>query len=282
KELVARWLHERSERRAGPFIAENLGALAGGVLEAELFGHAKGAFTGADRSRPGLFQLADAGTLFLDEIGEMSQELQQKLLRVLQEREVRPVGGTSSVRVDIRVLAATHRNLSDMVRKGELREDLFYRLSVIRVRIPPLRERREDVPRLFELFLSRAAAAQGRTAPAATPDLLARLAAHSWPGNVRELEAFATRYVLEGPRAEISGADAPGGAFSLDVRLGDGDIPSLREVRARLDRAYVALVLDRCGGNVSAAAKALDMNRSHVSDLVKKLGLREAEGGSSP
>ncbi|MBI3725027.1 sigma-54-dependent Fis family transcriptional regulator, partial [bacterium] len=283
KELVARWLHARSERARGPFVAENLGALSEGVLEAELFGHAKGAFTGADRARPGLFQVADRGTLFLDEVAEIGPELQKKLLRVLQEREVRPVGGTSTVRVDIRVLAATNRNLDEMVRAGTFREDLFYRLGVIRVRVPTLRERKEDVPLLFEHFVARAASEQRRPIPETTRELERRLLAHAWPGNVRELEALATRFLLEGPGAELGSARAApaggGEAFRLEVELGKGPVLPLREVRQRLDKAYLALVLQRCDGKVSVAAKALEMDRTYISDLVKRFQLRE---GSPP
>jgi serine/threonine-protein kinase PknK len=278
KELVAREVHEHSQRSGGPFVAENMGAIHANLLEAEVFGHAKGAFTGADTARPGLFQLASGGTLLLDEVGEMSASLQTKLLRVLQEGEVRPVGSSSSIKVDVRVIAATNRDLQAMVREGSFREDLYYRLNVIRIRVPPLRERAGDLPLLLAHFAARAAADLGRPAPELTPELLDRLARHPWQGNVRELEGFATRLVLEGPTAEpdraqggvVSARDQP---VRVDVAV-EGDPLPLREARAIFDRAYLSLVLARCEGNVTATAKILGLSRTYVSELLTRFQLR--------
>lgn len=278
KELVARNLHARSDRASGPFIAENVGALASSIVEAELFGHAKGAFTGAERSRPGLFQLAHGGTLFLDEVGEMSEDVQRKLLRVLQERTVRPVGGSSEIAVDVRVLAATHRNIFEMAQEGRFREDLYYRLGVVKLRVPPLRERVEDVPLLLRHFVELAARKLSTAVPPLSAALIARASRHSWPGNVRELEAFATRLVLEGPEAPL--ASGPERAvvnqqgLEIDLRLGSGEPFTFRAARDAFDRAYLALVLKRFGGNVSAAASALELSRSYASELVKRFELK--------
>jgi transcriptional regulator with GAF, ATPase, and Fis domain len=279
KELVARALHARSERAKGPFVAENVSALSETLLEAELFGHAKGAFTGAGEARPGLFQVADKGTIFLDEVGDMSEGLQKRLLRVLQEREVRPVGATSAVRIDVRVIAATNRDLEAMVKDGEFREDLFYRLGVVRVRVPSLRERREDIPLLLGHFLARAAESQGRPVPRLEPALMDRLTRHAWPGNVRELEGLATRILIEGPGtvASIGETAATDGSFAL-LRSGSEVVP-IREAKAIFEKAYVARVLEDNKGNVSATARLLGMNRAYLSGLVNRMGLRETSEG---
>ena len=209
KELVARALHARSGRRKKPFCAVNCSAIAANLIESELFGHAQGAFTGADRERPGLFAAADGGTLFLDEIGELPLELQPKLLRVLQEGEVRPVGETRPRRVNVRVLAATARDLKAEAAAGRFRDDLFYRLAVIEIHLPPLRERREDIPLLAEHFLQRIAAREGRTPPALAPDALAVLQGYAWPGNIRELENFLEKTLIFCRGERIDRANLP-------------------------------------------------------------------------
>ena len=280
KELVARTLHALSPRAEAPFVAENLGALSETLGEAELFGHVRGAFTGADQDRAGLFQLADGGTLLLDEVGEAEPGLQVKLLRALEQREVRPVGAEAPVRCDVRILAATHRDLLGEVGAGRFREDLYYRLAVVKVRVPPLRERAEDIPLLLEHFLARAAGELGREPPQVPPELLARLVAHAWPGNVRELQAWATRHVLTGAvetdRPGQAGSEgAVSGEDGLAISLQLGDTPrELREARTSFDRAYIAMVLQRTQGNVSVAARVLGLNRSHLSTLVSRYRLK--------
>lgn len=279
KELVARAIHARSSRAKGPFVAENMGALSEGLLEAELFGHAKGAFTGADRARPGLFRVADGGTLLLDEVGEMSLDTQRKLLRVLQEREVRPVGSAGAEKVDVRVLAATHRDLREMIQAGEFRQDLYYRLSVLRVDIPPLRNRQVDIPLLLEHYVAKAAAAHHVAPPPLDDELTKMLIHYAWPGNVRELVTYATRFVLEGRGALLDGAvvaSTPAtGPVQVDVRIPSNQSLPLREARVEFDRVYIKLVLERCGGKVKDAATALGLNRTYLSEVITRLGLRD-------
>jgi serine/threonine-protein kinase PknK len=279
KELVARTLHAASGR-SGPFVAENLAALSASVVESELFGHVRGAFTGAHEDRPGLFQLAAQGTLLLDEVGELPAPLQAKLLRVLQEREVRPLGGSARVPISARILAATHRDLRAEVRAGRFREDLYYRLATVRVVVPPLRKRKGDLPLLLEHFLARAAVRCQREPPELSPALRQRLASYPWPGNVRELMGYATRLVLEGPDHAQLDARA-----SQEIALGGGEQPlrvavelsgpplGLKDARAVFERAYLQLVLER-HDTVAAAAEALGVHRSYVFQLIRRHGLR--------
>jgi Nif-specific regulatory protein len=196
KELVANVIHYNSDRSSGPFIRVNCGALPETLLESELFGHVKGAFTGAHETRKGRFELADGGTLFLDEVAEMSTRLQVKLLRVLQEKEFEPVGGTHTIQVDVRVVAATSKNLKEEIRKGKFREDLFYRLNVIPIHLPPLRERRSDIPRLVDYFLEKYNRQNGKNVSKISPKVLDLLLEYPWPGNVRELENCIERGVV--------------------------------------------------------------------------------------
>ncbi len=206
KEVLARMIHARSPRASGPFVAVNCGALPDTLLESELFGYRKGAFTGADRNKPGRFELAEGGTLFLDEIGDVSPAMQVKLLRVLQEREYEPLGATGPEKADVRVLAATNRDLAGMVEKGTFRRDLYYRINVVRVSLPPLRERKEDIPRLAEQFLEKFRRTMGKNVRTFAPEVLAAFYAYAWPGNIRELENVVERLVLlsQGRRAELS------------------------------------------------------------------------------
>ena len=266
KELVARALHHASDRRDGPFAAENCGAFADGVLASELFGHERGAFTGATHVRRGLFEQAHRGTLFLDEVGELPPRVQVMLLRVLQEGELRRVGGESRVPVDVRVIAATHRDLGAMVRDGTFREDLWYRLRGATLRVPPLRERVSDLPLLVEAFL----AETGATPPQPSPEVYRRLQAYEWPGNVRELRAEVVRWTLfcrdivdvADLSPEIVAAVRPGEAPLL-ASSGPGATPwTLRETVATAERAAVAAALARCGGNKSRAARELDIDRN--------------------
>ncbi len=261
KELVARAVHEASPRRQGPFVAVNCASIPEGLLESELFGHERGAFTGAVRSKRGLFVEADGGTLFLDEIGEMPPGTQAKLLRALQERRVRPVGGTAFYRFDVRVVAATNRNLLDTVKQGRFREDIYYRIATFRIDVPPLRERREDIPLLVETFLARHAALGRKVS--FTSEVLRAFLDYSWPGNVRELESAVERcvYVCEGGR----------------VRLEDLPEEMLRDLRpperfpwpkdkplAEIEREYILHVLRRCRGNKVRAARILGINRKTI------------------
>ena len=209
KELVARAIHHRSLRGSRRFFSENCSALSEGLLESELFGHVRGAFTGADRDRKGILELAHGGVLFLDEIGDMSLRMQSKLLRALQEREIRPVGGKEAIRIDVRLISATHRSLPALIREGAFREDLLYRVNVITIHLPPLRERRDDIPPLVEHFLGRIATDTGLPRKHCAPGALELLAAYDWPGNIRELENVVQRAVALGDGRRVEPGDLP-------------------------------------------------------------------------
>jgi DNA-binding NtrC family response regulator len=267
KELVARAVHFNSRRAKGPFLAINCGALNENLLEAELFGYEKGAFTGAAARREGLLKAADGGTIFLDEIGEVTPALQVKLLRALQEREVLPVGGREHVSFDARVVAATNRDLEDEVKAGRLREDLFYRLSVIPVRVPPLRERRGDIPLLVRHFAARFARELGVGERDVGPDAMAALASYGWPGNIRELmNAVEHAVALSAERIEL--LDLPEKLRAVratrTTRDPDGAIPTLDEV----ERVHIHDVLARTDGNKTRAAELLGID---LSTLYRKL-----------
>jgi two-component system response regulator AtoC len=261
KELVARALHQASPRAAGPFVPVDCGAIAEGVLESELFGHARGAFTGAQSARRGLFEEAAGGTLFLDEIGDVGPGLQARLLRALQEGTIRRVGTNEAIPVDARVVAATNRDLEGAVKQGKFREDLYYRLNVVTIRIPPLRDRREDVPLLAEHF----AAKHGRGEATVSPEARELLMAYDWPGNVRELENVVARALALNPSGVVVPADLPdrlrtGAAEAEPARglpLPQGFRPTLDE----LGRRYAALVLAECAGNKTKAAEVLGIDR---------------------
>ena len=283
KELVAKAIHLASARREGPFVAVNCAAIPANLIESELFGHEKGAFTGATGKRRGRFALADGGTLFLDEIGELSLELQVRLLRVLQEREFAPVGSSRTVKVDVRVLAATHRDLAREVESGGFRRDLFYRLNVFPLHLPPLRERDEDVALLAEAFTERYARRLGRAIAPPDEAQRRRLLAYDWPGNVRELQNVVERAVitstggrlnLDRALPEAAGAAAPG-------EPGDGGGPSGRIWTAAelvgLEKANIRRALDATGGKVSGpggAAELLGLKPSTLASRIKALGLK--------
>lgn len=272
KELVARNLHRLSPRAEQPFVVLNCGALPGQLVESELFGHERGAFTGADRRRLGLFEAADRGTLLLDEIAELPLPVQPALLRVLQFGEVRPVGQTRSRTVDVWVLAATHRDLGEEVRAGRFREDLFYRLAALVVRVPPLRERGEDVAQLARAFLARAAARAGRRLVLSAA-AERRLVAHPWPGNVRELENAMLRLSLLAAGEEVGTDELERVALASGLPPASVELPSLR--LDELEHQAVATALARCGGDKRAAAAALGIS---LRTLYYKLeGRREAE-----
>jgi len=261
KELVAKALHWNSARAGRPFVPVNCAAVPAGLLESELFGHVKGAFTGAVGSRRGLFREAHGGTLFLDEIGDMAPELQAKLLRVIEDRSVRPVGKDEAIPVDIRLVAATNKDLPARIREGLFREDLYYRLAVIPIQLPPLRERKEDIPLLAEHFLRRAAAAAGKQIESFTPEAMAALLRHAWSGNVRELEN-----VIERTVALTSGGHVPPEALLLDDSLTPQTSITLAQMVRRptlqaLTDEYVALVLCETGGDKAKAAEILGISK---------------------
>ena len=261
KELVARTIHERSRRADRPYVAVNCASIAEGLLESELFGHERGAFTGAHSTRLGLFEEANGGTVLLDEVGDIPAKMQAQLLRVLQEGEVRRVGGSSAIPVDVRVLAATNRDLTVDVAEKRMRADLFYRLNVVTLRIPPLRERGDDVVALARHFVARNAATLGRPIPEISDEALKRLSAHPWPGNVRELENAMARAVAMSQRSVLLPGDLPplvsGEALAPGAQAIDHDWPTLGE----LQRRYIARVLERTAGNKTAAASILGVDR---------------------
>jgi len=267
KELVARTIHERSQRAAQPFVAVNCAALTESLLESELFGHEKGAFTGAVAMRRGLFEAADGGTLFLDEIGDVTPKLQAQLLRVLQEGQLRRVGGTQELTVDVRVITATNRDLAAEMAAGRIRADLFYRLSVVALGVPPLRERGDDLVELAKHFAARHALDLGRAVPELTEATLAALRARSWPGNVRELENALARAVAMCRRDVILPSDLPAAASTaVDTASAiDADWPTL-EV---LERRYIEKVLARVDHNKTAAAQVLGIDRRTLQRMPK-------------
>ena len=274
KELVARSIHQHSTRSSGPFVAINCGALAETLLEAELFGHVRGAFTGAVVDRKGLWEESEGGTLFLDEVGETSPAMQVKLLRALQEGEIRRVGSTRAVKVDGRVIAATNRDLEHEVKAGTFREDLFYRLSVVTLRAPLLKQRRTDIPLLAERFLRVALERHGRTQIGLSEETVKALVAYDWPGNVRELESAIEYAVLHARGNEVAPEDLPPRLQSQQVRAAArsplsalfGDLPSLDE----LERRYLLHVLEAAGGNRTRAAEILGIDRRTLYRMAER------------
>ncbi len=275
KEVIARYIHALSERTGGPFVSINCGALPENLLESELFGHVKGSFTGAVRDREGLFVAARTGTFFLDEVGEMTPATQVKVLRVLQEREVVPVGSTEPIPVDVRIIAATNRDLEEEIRRGTFRSDLYYRLNVITLHLPPLRERSEDVPMLAEYFLDRFAAGRGRQPPALSAEALAALQAYDWPGNVRELENALERAAVLIRDGEISIADLPTRITSSRSQpLISDKLPPNPSLEI-IERAYIMWVLQSEGGNKTRAAEVLGIDPSTLYRKLVRYGIQE-------
>jgi two-component system response regulator HydG len=285
KELVARTIHRFSDRAERRFVAVNCSALAEGLLESELFGHVKGAFTGAAGARPGLFREADHGTLFLDEIGDISPGLQARLLRVLQEHEIVPVGSETPVHVDVRVLAATHRDLPELVRQGRFREDLYYRLNVVTLVLPPLRERRQDIPLLIDHILRELVTRHGRDPVAVDPDAQYRLLGYSWPGNIRELQNVLERSMLLAEQDVIGpehlppevrpGASSPSAPTPpVPPAAEPNPLRSLEEV----DREHVLRVLGLTGGNREESARILGISRRTLSRMIQRWGLPRRHG----
>jgi two-component system response regulator GlrR len=265
KELLAQAIHRASRRRGGAFIAVNCGAIPENLLESELFGHVKGAFTGATRDHEGLFVAADGGTLFLDEIGDMPLSLQVKLLRVLQEREVRPVGATQQRRINVRMLSATHRQIEQRVAEGAFRDDLYYRLNVVKLEVPPLRERREDIPLLAMHFLRTLGEDYGKRSSTFSPDALQVLLASSWPGNVRQLYNVVERS-LALTTTDVIPEHLVQAALQGEAR----DVPSFDEARRGFERDYLVQVLKMANGNVSQAARLAKRNRTEFYKLLQK------------
>jgi two-component system response regulator PilR (NtrC family) len=272
KELVARALHQHSERRSRPFYAVNVAALPESILEAELFGYEKGAFTGAESRKIGLFEQASGSTLFLDEVGDLKRDLQVKLLRTLQEREVLRVGGTERVKVDVRIIAATNHDLERAVREGRFREDLYYRLSVIPIVLPPLRERRTDIPLLVEHFLRKYS--EGRPARPMNDEALKTLMAYDWPGNVRQLESVIERALLLSEGETIGPNDLPA---TVRARLGSAadpiglDIPDTGIDIEAVERSLIVKALEKAQGNVTRAARLLGLTRRTLQYRLEKM-----------
>ena len=282
KELVAQALHESSRRRAQPFVAVNCAAINKELVESELFGHEKGAFTGADARRIGRFEAADGGTIFLDEIGDMAPETQAKVLRVLEERKLERVGSTKTIEVDVRVVSATHRDLEERAKEGAFREDLYYRLKVVEIELPPLRDRIEDLPALSDRFLGQVAERLERDKKILSEEALARLSRHEWPGNVRELRNVLERAAVLAAGVEIGAAD-----LSLDADLEhvpsespDLDIPfseAKKQTVERFERRYLSEALREHEGNVSRTANAIGMVRQSLQQKIRELGLKADE-----
>ncbi len=284
KELVARALHEHSDRMDAPFIQVNCGAIPESLFESELFGHEKGAFTGAVASKPGKFELADGGTLFLDEVGELPKDMQVKLLRVLQDGQFERVGGVRSMTVDVRLIAATNRVLETEVKEGRFREDLFYRLNVIPIQLPPLRERADDIPLLVEHFIAKFNKRLNTEVEGVSPDAIAALLAHSWPGNIRELENLIERSVLLTEDITLTMGDLPG---LTPTNMGRVEAPPdaeemglkeyVRVYTTKLERARIQLVLEEEDSNVTRASKKLGISRKSLQMKMKDYGLRDAD-----
>jgi transcriptional regulator with GAF, ATPase, and Fis domain len=272
KELVARAIHHNGRRSAKPFVGENCAAIPETLLESILFGHVRGAFTGADRDRKGLFEVANGGTLFLDEVGEMSPGMQTKLLRVLQDGELRRVGGTQTIATDVRVIAASNRDLSQLVAEGRFREDLYYRLNVVQIRIPPLRERREDIPLLVDHFLGKHAPAGRRV----SAEAMALLMGYPWPGNVRELENEVMRAAALG--GEVVGPEdlSPHVGAAVPLSLSDPDDLDLRNRVGHLEQELINRALKETGGNHTQAARLLGLSRYGLLKKLQRYGLTES------
>jgi transcriptional regulator with PAS, ATPase and Fis domain len=289
KELLARALHENSSRAGKPFVKVHCAALSPGLLESELFGHVKGAFTGAHRDKVGRFEMADGGTVFLDEIGDISLEVQTKLLQVLQEKTFERVGSSEPLRVDVRIIAATHQNLEEFIRSGRFREDLYYRLKVIDIHVPPLRERREDIPELVAHFMHFYSGRCGREVIDIEDDALAALKTYRWPGNIRELENVIERAVVvadgpvitlrELPSELVRENEAAARLPSWPQPDADGSgtpiagLAEQRQQRERYEREALVRALAKAGGNKAEAARVLGVPRSTLVSRLKKYGL---------
>jgi transcriptional regulator with GAF, ATPase, and Fis domain len=277
KELIARAIHNRSQRRERPLIKINCAALPRELVESELFGHEKGAFTGATQQRAGRFELADGGTLFLDEVGELPLETQPKLLRVLQEQEFERVGGSKTLRTDVRLIAATNRDLQRQVVTGTFRSDLYYRLNVFPLLLPPLRERREDIPRLIQHFLARAARKLGKPLDGVSQALVEQATGYDWPGNVRELENYVERSAILGKPAALETAVSLAGAVTWAAAKPAAAQPSSKTLED-VERSHILRVLEQTQWAIEGekgAARILGLNPSTLRGRLRKLGIRK-------
>jgi DNA-binding NtrC family response regulator len=272
KELVARAIHFNSQRAPMPFVAVDCGSLAETLLESELFGHVRGAFTGAITSKKGLFEEADNGTCFLDEVGDISLSMQTKLLRVLQEHEIKRVGGRETIKIDVRIVAATNKNLEELVEEGKFREDLFYRLNVVSVQLPPLRERAEDIPLLASHFLKKYAAENNKPISRISPEATNHLTRYRWPGNVRELENVIERAMALSQHTVILPEDLP---RRLRMEPQEADLSSFpsRISLSELEKLYIQKVLEETGGNKKKAADILGIDRRTLYRMAARYGL---------
>ncbi|MSM41158.1 MAG: response regulator [Geobacter sp.] len=280
KELVARSIHHFSNRQSKPFVEINCAAIPDELIESELFGHERGAFTGAVAQKKGKFDLADGGTIFLDEIGDMSLKTQAKVLRILQERKFERVGGTRTIEVDVRVVAATNKVLEEEIKNGTFRDDLYYRLNVVPFQVPPLRERKEDVPQLVEYFLERFCRKEGRERKQLVPEAVELLQQYDWPGNVRELKNIMERLVIMTPGRTISTDQLPdylrGDTHRVDaVTRIDGmmGLTSLREAREEFEREFILQKLEDFGWNISRTAESIELERSNLHRKIKSYGI---------
>lgn len=278
KELVARLLHTMGSRADKPFVEVNCAAMPHELIESELFGHEKGSFTGAFEKKKGKFELADKGTLFLDEIGDMSLQTQAKVLRVIETQEFQRVGGNMNIKVDVRIVSATNKNLAEEVKKGLFREDLFFRLNVIPLSVPPLRERREDIPLLVDYFILTLAAEYGQPPKKITPDAVKSLQEYDWPGNIRELRNLIERLVIMTPSAVVTARD-----FFLPGKHRRSDCftcRTLKEARESFERDFISKKLDEYNWNISKTAEMLDIERSNLHRKIKTYNIQAAGEGS--
>jgi len=274
KELVARAIHSQSKRKASPFVEINSAAIPEELVESELFGHAKGAFSGATKAKKGKFEIADGTTLFLDEIGDMSPSVQAKMLRVLEEQRFEPVGSNTPVSVDVRVISATNKALDALIDNGNFRPDLFYRLNVIPFQVPPLRERREDVPLLVEHFNKRFSADYGKREKEFTEDAIKQLSEYDWPGNVRELKNTIERIVIMSPRKNIDATDLPA-AETSDTPAISFRFPTFKDATDAYQREFIQHKLAEFDGNVARAAENMGVDRSHLYRRMRNLGIKQ-------
>jgi len=277
KELVAHAIHAMSPRAEEPFVEVNCAAIPEELIESELFGHIKGSFTGAHEDKTGKFQKADGGTLFLDEVGDMSLRTQAKVLRALEEQRFEPVGAPRSAQVDVRVVAATNKHLEEEIERGNFREDLFYRLNVIPFVVPPLRDRREDIPLLADHFLREFTTAYGRKPKELTPEAYRLLMEHHWPGNVRELKNLIERIVILNPQVRVDSRHIPLNPARRPNDRPLGQFGSLQEVREAVEREYILKKLDEANGNVTRTAELLGLERSNLYRKMKTLGIGPKE-----